>query len=176
MLDRSQPEHPYFFLAFPYCKAPDHSDPRQKEIPLTLAEHLRADVPGAHWDRRASAYVLPGLRNAKAPAGKMRGDRPNALEAKPALMRARQIFQQLAEQHSNAVLVETGCHMSETFEKALLHFQRVAMDKIATSGQLHPEMVNLVLTFFGGEQIGENYPAGTPERESVIADAKKASQ
>ena len=94
---------------------------------------------------------------------RMRGDKPNLFEGKAALMRARQIFLQLVEQHSNARRIDTSGHMKPTFQNALMAFQEAALNKIASSGSLHPEMVNLVLDFFGGERITDEYPVGTPE-------------
>lgn len=106
---------------------------------------------------------------------RMRGDRPNLFEAKASLLRAKQIFLQLAEQHSNARLIDTSGHMKPTFEHALAVFQQVAISKISTSGALHPEMINLILEFFGGERIPGDYPAGTPEINSLLAEAKRLS-
>ena len=106
----------------------------------------------------------------------MRGDRPNSFESKASLHRARQIFLQLAEQNANAFLIDSSGHFKETFAKALLAFQTAAVTKIASSGALHPEMVNLTLIFFGGEQVADEYPAGAPEMNALLAEAKKASR
>lgn len=104
-----------------------------------------------------------------------RGDKPNSFEAKNSLRRARQIFWQLVESSDNACQIDSARHFKDTSSDALAAFQRVALHKIATSGKLHPEMVNLVLTFFGGERIGDEYPTGTPEMDTLLADAKRAS-
>ncbi len=105
-----------------------------------------------------------------------RGDQPNSFEAKASLRRARQIFQQLAESSSNARTIDSSRHFKETASEALALFQQAALHKIATSSPLHPEMVNLAITFFGGERIEEDYPNGTPEMSALLADAKRASQ
>ncbi len=75
---------------------------------------------------------------------RMRGDNPNSFEGKASLMRARNIFLQLAEQNANASLIDTSGHMKPTFEKALMIFQRTAIDKIASSGALHQEMIRVL--------------------------------
>jgi len=103
-----------------------------------------------------------------------RGDQPNSFEAKNALRRARQIFQQLAESSTNAVIIDSGRHFKDTSNDALIAFQKAAMTKIATVGRLHPEMINLVLTFFGGEPLEGQFPEGTPEMNALLADAKRA--
>jgi dTMP kinase len=106
-----------------------------------------------------------------------RGDKPNSFEAKNALRRARQIFQQLAESSSsNAYTIDSGRHFKDTADEALLAFQRVAMDKIATSGPLRPDMLNRVLEFYGGERIQSDLPVGTPEMNALLAEAKKTSE
>ena len=50
------------------------------------------------------------------------------------------------------------------------------MNKLATCAPLHPEMINRVLTFFGGEAIDEKFPAGTPEMHALLAKAKQNPQ
>ena len=107
---------------------------------------------------------------------KSRGDRPNNFESKASLMQARQIFIQLAERNSNARVIDSSKHFKDTSADALAAFQTAALDKISKSGPLHPEMVNLVLTFFGSERIREEYPPGTIEMNELLAEAKQASQ
>lgn len=106
---------------------------------------------------------------------RIRGDQPNLFEGKASLMRARQIFLQLEEQNDNAVVIDTSGHMKETFSAALRAFQVAAINKIAKAGPLHPEMLSLMLVFFGGERIPDDYPVGVPELTALLAEAKKAS-
>lgn len=87
-----------------------------------------------------------------------RGDKPNLFEGKAALMRAKQIFIQLAEQNNNATLIDSSGHLKDTFPLALAAFQRAAINKISASAPLHPEMVELTTVFFGGKRINETYP------------------
>lgn len=89
---------------------------------------------------------------------RMRGDKPNLFESKGALIRARQIFLHLAEQNSNGVIIDASGHLKDTFPLALAAFQRACVDKIARSGPLHPEMVNLVLSLFGADVLNCPYP------------------
>ncbi len=107
---------------------------------------------------------------------RMRGDKPNLFEAKPSLLRARQIFGQLAERNCNARLVDTGGHMRESFDAALRAFQTSAVKKIVSAGLSRDEMVRRTLEFFGGEQIATEDPAGLPETNALLAEARKASQ
>lgn len=104
-----------------------------------------------------------------------RGDEPNEFETKGSLTRARQIFKQLAEQSPEALMIDASGHLKKTFGIALKEFQRAAIEKISRSGKLHPEMLNLILTFFGGERIPDEYPEGTPDMDSLIAEAKRRS-
>ncbi len=106
---------------------------------------------------------------------RMRGDQPNLFEGKGSLRKAKHIFCQLAEKNSNARLVDASGHLKQTFAIALQKFQEVAMNKLASSGPLHPEMVNLVLDFFGGDRIAGPYPPGTPELNALLSEAKKRS-
>lgn len=76
---------------------------------------------------------------------RMRGDQPNLFEGKSSLIRARQIFLQLAERTDAAFLIDTSGHLKPSFEVALKAFQRAAVTKIAQCGELHPEMLNLLL-------------------------------
>jgi dTMP kinase len=80
---------------------------------------------------------------------RMRGDQPNHFESKNSLMRARQIFIQLAEQNQHGIQIDASGHVKETFLKAHKAFLRAAVNKISKSGPLVPEMVNDVLMLFG---------------------------
>jgi len=106
---------------------------------------------------------------------RMRGDRPNLFEGKAGLRRARQIFQQLAEKNSNALLIDTSGHFKDSFNIALKAFQKAAVQKIASSAMSCVEMANFTLTFFGGEQVADELPDATPEMNALLAEAKKAS-
>lgn len=105
---------------------------------------------------------------------RMRGDHPNLFEAKNGLRRARQIFQQLAEKSSNSVLIDTSGHFKGSFESALKAFQEAALNKIVSSADSHDQMVNNTVTFFGGEQIADEWPDGTPEVNALLAEARRA--
>ena len=105
-----------------------------------------------------------------------RGDQPNLFEAKPQLTRARQIFKQLAEQNSNAVLIDPSGHLKESLDVALNAFKLAGINKIAKAGQLHPEMLNLVNIFLGVDPLDHDYPEGTPEMSALLGEAKKASR
>jgi len=115
--------------------------------------------------------VDAGLERIKA-----RGDRPNNFESKSSLMLARNIFLQLSECSPNARVIDSSKHFKDTAADALAAFQKAALEKISKAGPLHPEMVNLVLAFFGGERIDEEYPEGTLEMTELLAEAKRASQ
>lgn len=104
---------------------------------------------------------------------KNRGDKPNAFESKPGLLRARQIFLQLAEKNGNAVLINTSGHFRESFEMALAAFQKVALSKIAVSDISHDEMVGSISAFYGGEEIPDFLPDATPELNALLAEAKR---
>jgi dTMP kinase len=106
---------------------------------------------------------------------RMRGDQPNLFEGKPSLLRARQIFLQLAERTDAAFLIDTSGHLKPSYEIALKAFQRAAVNKISSCGQMHPEMLNLILIFFGGEAISNPYPEGTPDPIAALADAARRS-
>ncbi|MBL9115552.1 MAG: dTMP kinase [Verrucomicrobiaceae bacterium] len=84
---------------------------------------------------------------------RMRGDKPNLFESKGALTKARNIFLQLAEQNENAVLIDASGHLKDTFPKAFYAFQRAAINKLAKSTTLNPDLLNRTLVFFGGEPI-----------------------
>lgn len=115
--------------------------------------------------------VDAGLERIKA-----RGDRPNTFESKSSLIQARNIFLQLAERSSNARVIDSSKHFKDTATDALAAFQQAALEKISKGGPLHPEMVSLVITFFGGERISEEYPEGTVEMAELLAEAKRASR
>ncbi len=102
---------------------------------------------------------------------RMRGDKPNSFESKGALTKSRQIFLKLAEQHDNAALIDASGHLKDTFPMALRAFQRAALNKISKSGPLHPEMLNLVLSFMGGDVIADEYPAGVGNLPDELAKA-----
>lgn len=102
---------------------------------------------------------------------RMRGDKPNLFESKSALIRARQIFLQLAEQNSNGVIIDASGHLKDTFPLALRAFQKACVAKIAHSAPLHPEMINLVLSLFGDDVITTPYPEGTPPVPAKLAAA-----
>jgi dTMP kinase len=106
---------------------------------------------------------------------RMRGDNPNLFEGKNGLGRARQIFKQLAEKNSNAVVIDTSGHFRDSFNRALKAFQEVALNKIARSGLSHEEMVLRTKEFFGGEQVAEEWPEGTREVNALLAEARRAS-
>lgn len=90
-----------------------------------------------------------------------RGDKPNLFESKHALLKAKQIFVQLAERHKNSLVVDSSGHLRETFEQVILHFQQVALKKITDASELHPQGVNLVSAFLGGDWIdGDTSSAG----------------
>jgi dTMP kinase len=105
---------------------------------------------------------------------RMRGDKPNLFESKGALTKAKQIFIQLAEQNMNASLIDASGHLKDTFPLALKAFQRACVHKIAHSGPLHPEMVNLVLALMGGDIITDEYPEGVCEPDEAITRARKS--
>lgn len=104
---------------------------------------------------------------------KNRGDKPNAFESKPGLLRARQIFLQLAEKNGNAVLVDTSGHFRESFEMALNAFQKAALNKIASANISHEEMVRSISAFYGGEEIPDCLREASPEMNSLLAEAKR---
>ena len=104
---------------------------------------------------------------------RMRGDKPNLFESKPALMRAKQIFLQLAEQRDNARVIDASGHLKDTAPQCLYAFQHAAIAKVTKAGPLHPEMVNLTLAFLGGDQIDGVYPAGSPPLSESLQQAKE---
>lgn len=104
---------------------------------------------------------------------KNRGDKPNEFESKLGLLRARQIFLQLAEKNGNSVLVDTSGHFRGSFEIALMALQKVALCKIATADIPHDEMVSSISSFYGGEEIPDYLPDSTPEVNALLAEAKR---
>lgn len=105
---------------------------------------------------------------------RMRGDKPNLFETKAALIKSRQIFLQLAEQHSYATVIDASGHLKDTFPMALHAFQMACLKKIIAAGPLHPEMVNLVLTLFGEQALDSIYPPGTSEMSPQLRAAAEA--
>jgi hypothetical protein len=74
----------------------------------------------------------------------------------------------------NASLIDASGHLKDTFPLALKAFQRACVHKIAHSGPLHPEMVNLVLALMGGDIITDEYPEGVCEPDEAITRARKS--
>lgn len=105
---------------------------------------------------------------------RMRGDIPNLFESKSALIKAKQIFIHLVEQHQNGVLIDASGHLKETFPLALRAFQKAALNKISQAGPLHPEMVNLTLAFLGGDLILDPVPADVGPPNQAIAAARQS--
>jgi dTMP kinase len=104
---------------------------------------------------------------------KNRGDKPNLFESKSGLLRARQIFMQLAEKNGNSVRIDTSGHFKESFEMALMAFQNVALKKIADAGIPHDEIVSSILSFYGGEEIPDSLPNAASELRELVAEAKR---
>ncbi len=61
---------------------------------------------------------------------RMRGDRPNLFESKDALLRAKEIFIDLARDNPRAQVIDSGGYLKDAMNTALTTFCRVAMEKI----------------------------------------------
>jgi dTMP kinase len=105
---------------------------------------------------------------------RMRGDKPNLFESKGALGKARRIFLQLGEKSANAAVVDASGHLKDTFPLALQAFQNACVQKIARTGPLHPEKVNLVRSFFGEDIIRDAFPPGFETIPPEFADASES--
>ncbi len=56
---------------------------------------------------------------------------------------------------------------------ALNAFQRAALHKIATADISHEEKVRSISMFYGGEEIPDCLPEGSPDLNFLLAEAKK---
>jgi dTMP kinase len=95
---------------------------------------------------------------------RMRGDQPNLFEAKAALLKAKQIFLQLAEHEPNARVIDSSGHMKETFPPALKALQVAALSKIAACSPGGATIQSEVSEIFGGDVLNDSEkpdPMGT---------------
>lgn len=113
-------------------------------------DHIEIVEKNEKFAPRPDLYVVLDIEvDAGLQRIRMRGDTPNHFEGKGSLIRARQIFNQLAEQSDHAVIVESSGHIKDTFPKVLKSFLISAVNKISSSAELSPEMVDQTLVLLG---------------------------
>lgn len=107
---------------------------------------------------------------------RMSGGYLNLFEPEPSLLRARQIFLQLAEQNTNACVLDASGHLKATFEAALTALKLAALNKVGSSGDLSSERVELTLKYFGGRQSTCAYESVMLEMDALPHEAMRASR